>query len=229
MADVESNVPIYTRSGKYAEVRSPTASNFKAQIEELNAAGIKVDITTDTLAGLTVIGAGTAGTADANVMTVQGIAGMTALIMEGSGTAGTPAGGVLTIQGQTGMTPVDVNVKAQYPTNPICECNAAASPGEDTPTEVVSYTVGSANTFYLTSWSATCSDGSKWELIDSDEAATPVLTTKMVAFTGSDGSKTVVWQDNTGIKVDGDHKIYLQGTALEDDADLYGTLVGYYV
>lgn len=68
-----------------------------------------------------VIGAGSAGTANAGVVTVQGIASMTPVQVSqataaslnatviGAGSAGTANAGVLTIQGITSMTPVQVS------------------------------------------------------------------------------------------------------------------------
>lgn len=73
-----------------------------------------------------VAGGGTAGTAASGVVTIQGIASMTAVLttitgplgtgtagtgvrVEGEGTAGSAVGGVITIQGVTSMTPVIVN------------------------------------------------------------------------------------------------------------------------
>ncbi len=64
----------------------------------------------------TVVGAGSAGTANAGVVTVQGIASMTPVQVSqataaslnaavvGTGTAGSAAGGILTVQGVTSMT-----------------------------------------------------------------------------------------------------------------------------
>ncbi|HJT91849.1 MAG TPA: hypothetical protein VJ777_07890 [Mycobacterium sp.] len=52
---------------------------------------------------------GTAGTAAAQVTTIQGIASMTPVIATGSGTAGSAATGVLTVQGIASMTPVQVS------------------------------------------------------------------------------------------------------------------------
>jgi hypothetical protein len=76
--------------------------------------------------GLSVLatGKGTAGSADAGVLTIQGIASMTPIIVNnataanlnatvvGSGVAGTANAGVLTVQGIAGMTPVAVSVQA---------------------------------------------------------------------------------------------------------------------
>ena len=56
-----------------------------------------------------VAGAGTAGTANSAVVTIQGIASMTPVIVTGSGSAGTAAAGVATIQGIASMTPVLTN------------------------------------------------------------------------------------------------------------------------
>jgi len=69
---------------------------------------------------LNVRGSGTAGSANAGVVTIQGIASMTPVQVSqatasnlnaavvGTGTAGSPAGGILTIQGVTSMTPVQI-------------------------------------------------------------------------------------------------------------------------
>jgi hypothetical protein len=69
-----------------------------------------------------VVGAGTAGTANAGVMTIQGIASMTPVQVSqatastlnatviGAGTAGTANAGVMTIQGIASMTPVNDNL-----------------------------------------------------------------------------------------------------------------------
>jgi len=76
--------------------------------------------------GLSVLatGKGTAGTADAGVLTIQGIASMTPVIVNnataanlnatvvGAGAAGTANAGVMTVQGIAGMTPVSVSVQA---------------------------------------------------------------------------------------------------------------------
>jgi hypothetical protein len=62
--------------------------------------------------GVVVVGStgvaiyGTAGTANANVLTVQGVASMTPLLATGTGTAGSAASGVLSVQGIASMTPV---------------------------------------------------------------------------------------------------------------------------
>ena len=55
-----------------------------------------------------VTGTGTAGTANAGVVTVQGIASMTPILAAGSGTAGTADSGVVTVQGIASMTPIQV-------------------------------------------------------------------------------------------------------------------------
>lgn len=51
---------------------------------------------------------GTAGTASANVITVQGVASMTPVLATGTGAAGTAATGVATVQGIASMTPLVV-------------------------------------------------------------------------------------------------------------------------
>ena len=73
-----------------------------------------------------VTGTGTAGTAATGVVTVQGIASMTALSTVGTGTAGTPAGGILTVQGVTSMTPLLATVTGSVSTSgTVTEANSA--------------------------------------------------------------------------------------------------------
>jgi hypothetical protein len=55
-----------------------------------------------------VNGGGAAGTANAGVVSVQGIANMTALAVNGGGSAGSANAGVVTVQGVANMTPVQV-------------------------------------------------------------------------------------------------------------------------
>jgi hypothetical protein len=58
---------------------------------------------------------GTAGSPNANVVTVQGISGGTAQNVQGTGTAGTPATGVITVQGIASGTPQNVTVATALP------------------------------------------------------------------------------------------------------------------
>jgi hypothetical protein len=91
------------------------------------AASQSIAVTQSTATSLKaqVVGAGTAGTADSNPVTIQGIAAMTPVIVtgdsagsltvdgtvtaNGGGTAGTPNAGVMSVQGITSGT--DLNVK----------------------------------------------------------------------------------------------------------------------
>ncbi len=79
-----TTVSTVTSVTQNADVRQGTAANLNA----------------------TVVGAGSAGTANAGVVTVQGIASMTPLVATGSGTAGSAATGVVSVQGIASMTPV---------------------------------------------------------------------------------------------------------------------------
>jgi hypothetical protein len=102
-------------SGTVAATQSGTWN-----IGTVTSVALNSDVRQGTAANLnaTVVGAGSAGTANAGVLTIQGIASMTPVQVSqatasnlnaavvGTGTAGSPAGNILTVQGVASMTPV---------------------------------------------------------------------------------------------------------------------------
>lgn len=112
--------------------------------------GNAAEETISTSGGLYVAGRGTAGSADSNVMTVQGIASGTEVIIKGSGTAGSANAGVVTVQGAgTTGTPLTVAVAEK---SDELHCFLASSTAT-TSTQITGCEVQTGKSIYITSMS----------------------------------------------------------------------------
>lgn len=123
--------PLTVTDTRYQSIQCDVNGFLKVNVTNTNANGqaaasssSPVVVAKNSGTGSTVAGAaiGTAGTASAEVVTVQGVASMTPVQVSqatasnlnaavvGTGTAGSAAGGVLTVQGVASMTPVANNI-----------------------------------------------------------------------------------------------------------------------
>lgn len=108
-------------------------------------AGNPNELTQTTDGSLHVAGFGTAGSADTNVVTVQGIASGTNLPVAGSGTAGTAATGVVTVQGIAGGVTQFVS-----PTAPTDELHCYVTTTATTSTQITGCEVSTGKSIYIT-------------------------------------------------------------------------------
>jgi len=132
---------------------------LQVSLANTGANGTAVTVGQSTAANLkaTVTGAGTAGTADTGVQTIQGIASMTPVQVSqataanlnatvaqataanlnatviGSGAAGTAATGVVTVQGIASMTPVQVSQSTGTNLHIVCDsgCSSTGAPADE--------------------------------------------------------------------------------------------------
>lgn len=124
---------------------------------------------------------GTAGSANADVLTVQGIASMTPFLTTGTGTAGSAASGVLTIQGIASMTPVQVTgAAATDPCTALAKTSVSISLTGTT--KLVAKT--SAKKTYICSLFIVSSDAENWSIVEGTKVSTE-CDTSTAAIIGS--------------------------------------------